>query len=189
MNTTNDLKTFESLPFGARSSAVGNFAPIQTAQIDVPMTTLPYFPVPNPQIQNPGRNPAGGGIIDGTLVKTVQVVDTDTGLPLEKANVFAKANPTRGGSTDANGEITLVAQSPLDVIVFQYQDKKIERVFHTLGSMINIDTKLTQSPVVVGGTGAKIDSKFNFLKWGGIAIGAVVLLNMLSEDKPKKVTV
>lgn len=177
---TNNLKTFEIIPFGAASSPIGYFPTVEPSlssqtTLEPTMTTLPYFPN--------GKS----GLLDGNLVKSVQVVDTDTGYPLEKVNVFAKSNPSRGGSTDANGNITLVAQSPTEVIVFQYQDKKVERVFNTLGSMINIDIKQTLPPVAVDGP--KMDSKVNWLKWAGIGIAGLVLINMFSGEEAKKVKV
>lgn len=185
MNTnSNNLKTFQVIPFGAESNPIGYFPAVEPQtkpQLDTQTgfqptkIILPFFP--------DGKS----GLLDDNLVRSVQVVDTDTGFPLEKVNVFAKANPTRGGSTDANGNITIVAQSPTEVIVFQYQDKKIERVFNTLGGLINIDTKQTLPAVPVGGP--KTDSKVSFLKWAGIGIGALVLLSMLNGKEAKKVKV
>lgn len=175
-----DLKTFEAREFGALSTgnSFTSFAPAVEPTEKPIYTTMPVATIGG------GKS---GGLLDEDLIKSVQVVDTDTGYPLEKANVYAKSQPTRGGSTDANGNITIVAQSPDEVIVFQYQDKKVERVFSSLGSMINIDTKMTQSPVVVDGPAT--DKKVNWLKWAGIGVGAIVLINMLNQDQPKKVKV
>lgn len=163
---TNDLKTFEIIPFGSTPNNIGTFQNNET-----PMRTITNT----------------GGLLDPNLLKTVQVVDTETGYPLENVNVFVKGT-NRGGITKADGNITLVAQSPDEVIVFTWQNAKREIVFKNLGSMVNIDTTMTQNPVNVT-AGPALDSKLNWMKWGGLAIGAIILLNMLTEDKPKKITV
>lgn len=162
---TKDLKTFEILPFGAKTNNIGTFQNNET----------------------PMRTTKTTDLLDANLLKTVQVVDTDTGYPLENVNVFVKGT-NRGGITKADGNITLVAQSPDEVIVFTWQNAKREIVFKNLGSMVNIDTTMTQNPVNVT-AGPALDSKVNWMKWGGLVIGAIILLSMLSEDKPKKITV
>lgn len=136
-----------------------------------------YGPVPAP-----GKN-----LLDDSLLKNVQIVDTYSGEPLVGAHIYV--NGKEKYSTGQNGNVTIIAQSQNDKITISHVAYgSRDFVFKNLGSMINLDPQaMTQNPVVVDG--AKLDSKVNWLKWAGIGIAGLVVFSMMNQDKPKKVTV
>lgn len=100
----------------------------------------------------------GFGIIQQAQAQNIevsgQVVDAEDGNPLPGVNVTVKGAPTRGTSTDENGEYQLMVPSAQDTLLFSFVGYVTQEVPINGRSNINIqmspDVQTLEDVVVVG---------------------------------------